>query len=286
LIYRVPDADYVHPHSILYGPAGAHFARCLVASSLADSETARRARERFLAFAPRAAAAGLDFISGASGTLTAASLLARRLDDARVGTVADEIANRILTDLRKGLRTPPEPWTFAVGWPGVLFSLLEWSRMRRVDPPPIVLDRLRRFATSRAPSDQPWATVSWCRGAAGHVVLWCSAYELTGETGFRTLARKAARRVSAYTGHASSNLCCGRVGWIYAFLNLEAVDPGHGWRKRALIEANRLIRQGPAFTHPSGLFRGFPGLLCAAVDLLAPPARVFPSLADVPSEAD
>ena len=99
---------------------------------------------------------------------------------------------------------------------------------------------------------------------------------MTGEAGFATLARRAARD-ALETASGIPDLCCGAVGSAYAMLALARIDPGRGWRRRAgeLAMAVMVSEIQPEWAH--GLFKGEAGTFCLALDLLSGETR-FPCL--------
>jgi serine/threonine-protein kinase len=117
---------------------------------------------------------------------------------------------------------------------------------------------------------------SWCDGASGYVLLWCRAYELTGERAFLARARRFTRSLDRVSAGAWPNVCCGLGGRAFALLAMDRVERDAGWDERALVvvaEAARRALEKGVGPHPSGLYKGFPGIVCAILDALAPRRR-------------
>ena len=108
------------------------------------------------------------------------------------------------------------------------------------------------------------------------MLLWTKAHEATGDAVYLDAARRAAER-AATAPPAGSDLCCGNGGVAYALLELERLDRGGTWHPRARELAARAIDR-PTMKWPNGLYRGHPGLVCLALDLLAPAPRGFPAI--------
>ncbi|HEY0481902.1 MAG TPA: hypothetical protein VGD37_30495, partial [Kofleriaceae bacterium] len=71
-------------------------------------------------------------------------------------------------------------------------------------------------------------------------------------------------------------------GWAYAFLALDRVDPGAGWYERAVQLCTQIVASGPGFEHPSGLLKGYSGVLYLASDLADAANRGFPFVEALP----
>ena len=69
------------------------------------------------------------------------------------------------------------------------------------------------------------------------------------------------------TAPAGGDLCCGLAGRAYAALAVARVLPREGLRARALELAVAAVDQMRG-RWPNGLLKGYPGVVCLAVDLL------------------
>jgi lanthionine synthetase-like protein len=261
--------------SFLFGQAGVRWVGALVATA-SRRERATAAYARAIRLLDREQ---IEFSEGLAGALSGARLLLAQRPHAGLDRIATEIANTLRQRVRDRSSRPWQPEDasrFAHGWSGVLHSLLAWDRSRGASPPDWLIRSLRDLArVPAAPGDATLAG-SWCNGAAGAVLLWTEAYRCASDPLFLESARAAARRaIEAAPGDPS--LCCGATGVGFALLELELVEPGHGWRQRAAESAWRAV-QMPNVRWPSGLYRGLPGLVCLAHDLTSERALGFPAI--------
>ncbi|MBX7101939.1 MAG: hypothetical protein K1X89_29755, partial [Myxococcaceae bacterium] len=180
------------------------------------------------------------------------------------------------------LLAPPRPgqshWTrlrnlgFARGQAGVFHALLEFSRDTGAALPDwfsAALDRLARRLTRPMAGASPWLRRSFCNGASGQVLLWAAAARATGAPAHARLAARAAQLASDRTRAGPTDVCCGLGGRAYACLAMEQLEPGQGWNGAAVELATQAIER---FESPwqHGLLRGWPGLVCLALDLTRP----------------
>lgn len=253
---------YFQPASLPYGHPGLTLVAALADAALGRSPA--RSIARFAVEVQPFMEPGL--IEGTAGHLLGALLLHRHTSDPRLPALADQLAGRLLSStLWHRLPTPG----IAHGRAGVLLALAEWARVRsRALPEPVfaVLGRLARAPFAGVPSNMQR---SWCNGAAGLALLWSSFYRLTGERSHLERARRMARACDRENQRAVGDLCCGLGGWSYAQLAVARVDPDGPWRTRALALADRAIDQLRS-VWPNGLYKGYPGLVCLAFDLLGP----------------
>jgi serine/threonine-protein kinase len=253
--------------SILYGRAGLRWL---------EARLGGRSRARAVAGYMRQARAGADHAehaSGRAGQLAASRLLLAERDDAIVRAHGCELASALLGRLRARTRTPWQPLDavgFAHEWPGVIHAVLAWLIAAPEAVPGWLADSVRDLAAAWSPdvTRVPDLAASWCNGAAGTVLLWCQAHDAIGGSRFLEAARAAGERALA-APRVTSDLCCGDAGVAYALLALARIDRRRAatWRARAIALAVRAIRE-PVLRWPSGLYRGHPGVVCLALDLL------------------
>jgi hypothetical protein len=258
--------------SVSDGPPGFDFLDALVAGAVGDRRTRERAMRRFARRARHASSA--ELLHGRAGFLVAALALERALGAGSAGALADELAATLL-DLRWNLPSV----AFAHGDAGVAHALFEWAHVRGCALPAELRGVLDRLAVPRMPP--PRLHGSWCNGAAGDVLLWSKAYRHYGDPRYLALARTRAV-VCGRIGRTQGGLCCGHGGAAYALLALARVSADAAARDRAVGFAMRAVR---AFAprYPSAVLRGYPGLVCLAIDLLAGGGG-FP-LVEVPAPA-
>lgn len=257
----------IRPGSIFCGEAGVRFVRILVGRALGVAD--RRAEQRFLDTCH--ARGPVELMQGRAGCLAALAFL--QADGSRLAASL----------VRHLIRTKEEPdrWdSLAHGWPGVCLAVLAWLRATGAPPPDglysFLADRAQAVPSPRGPPKARSMVLSWCNGAAGHALLWARAYESFATPRFLDLAVAAAERIAAWDGFGPPSLCCGRVGWAYAYAAVDRVAPGGGWRRRALVEADAVLASAPTYSHTNGLFWGYPGLYCLSSDLLADVPLRFP----------
>jgi serine/threonine-protein kinase len=273
----LPDGDPRVDTSLLYGADGIRLVRVLIAKSR-DRRRSFEARARaFVAAQRRTRVRPFEFLFGRAGQLAGTLCLLDATSDSRFESLAFEQARGLLGPTTARVRPA---WTrapnlgFAHGRAGVFHALLRFHRATGSALPSWFFAELDRLAddVSAAPwpeRAEPRATVlarSFCNGAAGLTLLWASAFECTRRARYWELARTGLEAFSAIREGGPGNLCCGLAGYAYAFL---AVD-------RALGSARSLSQAGPLALAaieqmdgrwPFGLLKGYPGLVCLALDL-------------------
>jgi serine/threonine-protein kinase len=260
--------------SAFYDLAGTSILGALVAHARGDSTRYEEELARVESAASNVH--GLEeLLLGAAGLLVAVRTLHRHTQDPRCGAIADVVARRLLAR--------PDAWgrargpAFGHGTAGILHSLLAWAEERRRSVPQSVSRWLTSLATAATASGAPWAALdlvmqgSFCAGAAGLVLLWTKAYEVTGEETYLRLAEKTGLEILTNPCHSHANLCCGSAGRAYALLALDRVQPDRGWDERAAQFALSAVRTFRARrgSWPHGLFKGAPGIVCLALDVTA-----------------
>lgn len=269
--------------SLWFGTAGIHVMRVLVGLSGNEPVRARRALTGFVdhAMLPERSS---DLVLGAAGNLIAASLLSAAVRD----TGLDEVAARLADRVAAALPAARGDWSFAHGWPGLAFALLQHCRASGQAMP----GELRRLLADAVATAAPvrrdhvaWLRGAWCNGVTGHVLLWIKAFELTRDSAFLDRARADMQSLPEDM-ESPHDLCCGSAGRAYACLALERVAPGEGWRRRALRIARAAVRADPRFVHASGLLQGQSGIVHLAADLVDyTPACGFPFVEALPIRA-
>jgi serine/threonine-protein kinase len=271
-------------HSVYYNADGIELVRLLLQHSLGVGDDDAGRRHRFLDRCRAKLGGPPELLLGVGGYLTAAVRVHRVTGDERALRVADELADHLLSRARGR-----DGWTraavhnFAHGRAGTYFALLGWSQRTGRTLPSWFFGALRKSAgRARALSrGMPWLSAgdsaaakrSWCNGAAGIVMLWARAFELTRDPLYLELARVGGRCMEQAATGARGDLCCGLGGRAYALLALDRVDPGRTWWSGAVRLAEgaaaQMLTVGTPW--PNGLYRGYPGILCLVRDLESEP---------------
>ncbi|MCX5746854.1 MAG: hypothetical protein NT062_30655 [Proteobacteria bacterium] len=249
--------------SVPFGRPGLH-----VVETLLDHERAKPTRSgltKLAASLRRKATTPSEFMAGQAGGLTAALHVARWTDAPEMREVADTLAGRLLD-------APAMPVNgFAHGQVGVQHALLTWFEHTRTPPPANLVAQLVSPTDAEIIARVPTLAGSWCNGLPGFVMLWVKAYELTGDPAWRDRAREAVHTLATLPS-TSGSLCCGAGGHAYALLALARIDASEDWHSTALTLCTRGLSQ----VADHGVFRGLPGLVCLAVDLITPGTPRFP----------
>lgn len=280
---------YVTPHyastlavrerSLATGPDGLGLVRALIAFDLGEQRFARELD----AFERRARAHARrpdEFLLGTAGYLLAARSLAKHTGSARASALAAALAGRLLVAPRPGR----PHWTrlrnlgFARGQAGIFHAVLELAGDSGAAVPGWFLGALERLASRLErppPGASPWLRRSFCNGASGHVLLWTAAARATGAPAHARLAERSAQLAADRARVGPTDVCCGLGGRAYACLAMEQRSPGQGWKTAAIELATEAIGR---FESPwqHGLLRGWPGLVCLALDLTRPSALGVP----------
>ncbi|HEU4406667.1 MAG TPA: lanthionine synthetase LanC family protein [Polyangiaceae bacterium] len=275
---RLPGgADAEVAPSLAYGAGGVRHVALLLARARGDAAEMSRLVGGLVRSSRRAGGRSDEFLFGRAGHLASSLLLFEATGDRRLRALAAEQAGPLLGRPRARARpawTRDANLSFAHGRAGVAHALLGWHRAEGLEPPAWLIDELVRLAREsvawgRERQRAPRAAVltrSWCNGAAGLTLLWARAYEQTGDARFRRLAQAGARRGVTAAAEAGGDLCCGLAGRAYAALAAERVAPGAGHREDAVALAVRAVDQMQG-RWPNGLLKGYPGVVCLAVDL-------------------
>ncbi len=261
--------------SLVYGLGGVRHVAVLLARAGGDAAEVSKGVGGLLRSFRRGGRRPDEFLFGTAGHLASSLLLFEATGDRRLRALAAEQVRPLLGSPRaRPAWTRGADLSFAHGRAGIAHALLGWHRSEGREVPGWLADELARLAResvawARERRRRPRAAAmmrSWCNGAAGLTLLWARSYEQTGDARFLRLARAGARRSATAMAAAGGDLCCGLAGRGYAALAAERVAPGAGHRDDAAALAVRAVDQmGGAW--PNGLLKGYPGLVCLAVDL-------------------
>jgi serine/threonine-protein kinase len=246
--------------SLAYGRGGIRFVRVLLAQARGDGA---RVKARVGEFVRGARPGGpTELLFGRAGQLAGALVLLEATGDQRLRALADRHAGVLL-----GARA----WTrgadraLAHGQAGPFYALLRWARATGSALPAWFWSALDRLALEAGPwlraresTQKPVLDRTWCNGSAGLALLWAAASTERGAR-FARLARSAARAGLDSATLAGGDLCCGLAGRAYALL-------AAGLRPQALALAASAAGQLRG-RWPNGLLKGYPGLVCLALDL-------------------
>jgi serine/threonine-protein kinase len=282
--------------------SGVHAVQALVSHAMGDTSARQQALTAFVAES-RQPCDNLDLTLGRSGIMLTAALLLEAVDGA---TYADtdavvDLGNETMAGLWDELAAmPPIPdggpvahLGVAHGWAGFLLATLRWCRIARAERPATLESRLHelaslarfeglgaRWAWTHRPG-RPSATMpGWCNGSAGFVHLWATAYAVTGDDRWATLAERAAW--DTYTSPTkTAQLCCGLAGQAYALLEMYR----HSGAARWLAAASELgARAAAGFGEAASsgtlvrgsLHKGDVGIAVLAADLADPENAAMP----------
>lgn len=288
---------------VFHGRAGVYTVAARVASLRGDSRAFRAAAARFVK-AWRAACAREDLPTetffGFAGFVHAARDLeaqatALGLDlGADVRSVGRGAHMRVWESLVHIARRPlprRTPLGYAHGLAGQLDAVLAW------DPRPsavvaAVLDQLLTHAVVQGElaawpvsvGGEPggWRWASWCNGMAGHVYLWCRAYEVFRDARYLTAARLAAQTTAAlHPSHPS--VCCGTAGQAFALDRYFRLTGDRAYRRLAVARARRACAQALAGAESKlGYFSGLSGIAHLAFTIQARRTPCLPLVDSIP----
>lgn len=270
-------ADGSQEQGLLGSLDGIRLAQVLTAHAIGDRKAFNHELRIFLKRCGAQRGGGKELLTGAAGYLNAATLLFRRTGHFGALAVADDLAQDLLED-GPSLVEEGAGYTFAHGRAGILHALLNWSVEGRRNLPLSFFQALDRLEMAgdcpslRTMPDGARLIVqgSWCKGAAGMALLWAKAFEWTQEERHRSLALEYAWVAQTEIDRAPATLCCGLVGRAYALLAAERIDPGHGWKDRAIALAAAVWEKTPeSGLWSKGLLRGHGGWICLVTDLLS-----------------
>jgi class II lanthipeptide synthase len=259
--------------SVLYGMAGLHYVRALIAGAMRDITAKEQAISEFKTLIRAARPVSLDLMSGAPGQLLTIAHLKTELGCQLLDETAQQLYERVLA-------TPRRPISYlgmAHGLGGLYLSLLKWAELSNVKLPPWFWPDIDRLAAKGEwsgqsvhwPIERGTATKSymnsWCNGAPGLMLLWISAYQATGNERFLKLARGSGHAILSEP-QSSSHLCCGTAGQAYSLLALSCLEAD--WKDSAIRLATKSMKEGRFEIWNHSLLKGQAGLLCLALDLL------------------
>jgi hypothetical protein len=275
-MWRIAGTRIMSRLSVAYGPPGIDAVRALIAAT-AGGPQARRALGRFTRVAVEERRARPGILLGDAGYLLTAS----RRAGLRHGAPARHAALGLVERLQRPERVSrwrrgrlPE---LAVGRAGIAYALLDASLRLGVEIAGEVFDVLEAIARDGLDGVAPPFRQTWCNGLAGLAMLWAKAFERTGDPRHRSRALAAGRALRRPGSSRIAYACCGYAGHAYGLLALARIDPDGPWRPlaehRFVLAVNRF-----GSDWPNGLLRGWPGIVCLALDLAAREPRGFPLL--------
>jgi serine/threonine-protein kinase len=284
--------------SLYHSASGLHCVQALISHAMNDLVSRNEALENFIACSNQLDSP-LDISFGRSGILIGCALLYDAMPKA---ASILEYGDNVLTSICNQI-TPFKPIAegdevkytgIAHGWAGILYSILRWCYIRKLQLPEGIEERLHQLSACAEPDEigcgLKWMRLvpsvskvqgqdympGWCNGTAGFVYLWTLAHQFLGDEFYFKLAEKAALNVIEDPDRIA-NLCCGLGGRSYALLNLYKYSGNSKW----LVEAYRLavlaLKDSQRFgfaTH--SLYKGDLGLALLAKDLRHPELSSMP----------
>jgi hypothetical protein len=292
-----PFSDCFDGVGVFHGRAGVDTVAARVASVQGNMDALRAAASRFVKtwratrarenFPTEVFFGYAGFIHGARDFDAHASALGPALSEG-VRAVGSEAHARVYESFVRIARRPLRQRTllgYAHGLAGELDAVLAWDPR----PSPVVatvLDQLLAQAVVEddlaawpvrvggEPGDSLWA--SWCNGMAGHVYLWCRAYEVFGEKRYLDAARLAAQ-TTVTLEIANPTVCCGTAGQAFALFRYFRLTNDPAYRRHAISRARRACVQ--ARTLPKsrlGYFSGLSGIAHLAFSISARKTPALP----------
>ena len=275
---------------VFHGHAGVHTVAARIASVAGDARALRRAASRFLKVWRSACARAdlpAEMFFGFAGFIHAARdfeaqgmALGSDLREA-LHAVGHEAHARVCASLaRLARRSLPQNTQlgYAHGLAGEIDAVLAWNP-RPSPTVAAVLDQLLAIAVVEGelaawpthigaePGGALWA--SWCNGMAGHIYLWCRAYEVFGDERYLTAARLAAQTTAALQSRNPS-VCCGTAGQAFALHRYFRLTGDPAYRRHAVARARRACALASALPGTSlGYFTGLSGIAHLAFTLHA-----------------
>ena len=261
--------------SLAYGQDGIRFVQVLLAQARGDRAQVKARVARFVAATPSRRAGSAELLFGTAGQLLGALVLHEATGDERLRALCDRHARKLM-----GSGGPP-PWTeagdlaLAHGRAGPLYALLRWQRSTGGALPDWFRPALDRLAAeqdawfeARQSRQKVVLDRTWCNGRAGLTLLWAAAAEQPGWLfPYGRLLGKAARASLSAPGPAGGDLCCGLAGRAYAGLAAARLFDDERLHQQVLSVAADAGEQMRG-RWPNGLLKGYPGLVCLALDLV------------------
>lgn len=180
---------------------------------------------------------------------------------------------------------------YAHGLAGELDAVLAWDPR----PSPVVAAVLDQLLAQAVVEDElaAWPVrvggetggplwPSWCNGMAGHVYLWCRAYEVFGDERYLTAARLAAQ-TTAVLCPPNPSVCCGTAGQAYALHRYFRLTDDPAYRRFAVARARRACAQAVAAPELSlAYFSGLSGIAHLAFTIHARRTPCLPLIDSLP----
>lgn len=288
--------DTVGRVSLFHSISGLHCVRALVSSEMGDISAANRAIHAFVKHSRRPCDNPDLTLGKASRLMGCAELIeatpaSRVIDFKPVQQRGDEIARELVTLLRTGqiaTSTSISHLGIAHGWAGFAFAVLRWARATGKKAHPIVEDALDELAALAEPhrggvhwpahnTSKPhsfWED-GWCKGTAGHTMLFALAHNVLRAERFGEIAERAA--ISAWASELPLGmLCCGLGGIGYALLAAHRLTGSALWLKRARTMARRAAADRSKRFFRDSLYYGAVGVAVLAEDLKQPELAAMP----------
>lgn len=272
--------------------AGIHAVAAVIAASMGDSVSHRRAIDAFIR-ASRRPCTELDLTLGRSGTLLAAAMLLANVEDLpALRAFGTETMNAIWNELdaRPAIVSLPDDTSLGMahGWTGYFYAALRWCAASGDPLPARLVERLHEFAalkttTARGAFWRPLlgdpvdaAMPGWCNGSAGQVFLFTLAHRMLGEGEWLRLAELCAWD-SWDQPRGVATLCCGSAGRAYALVNLYKHTGETAWLGRAQQLANHAVEVAvPTSQRKNALWKGELGVAVLVSDLSSPAQARMP----------
>ncbi len=297
--------ELVLKQSCFNAAPGVSAVRLLVSHARGDAGGVRLRLREFLRQGAGIERCGPDFTFGQAGTLaTCANLLPVAAchdvsERAALRRFGDGVEAALLTTLGRMTADGTDGTVMgktgaAHGLAGFLFAILQWRWQTNQAAPPEVCELLDRLGRCGMPLGRgtAWPHVvpfarpefhgGWCNGAAGLVQVWLAAFRAMGDPRWLALAEQAAW--SAWdAADGTWDLCCGRAGRSYAFLELANAGGDKRWRERAVSSTMRTITEMQQAPVPYvGLYRGAIGVVLLASDVVMAAPRSMPFFGSEP----
>jgi serine/threonine-protein kinase len=290
---------------VFHGRAGVHTVAARVASVRGEIEALRAAAIGFVN-AWRAACTREDFPTevffGCAGFIHAARDFDAHADalgpvlSERVRSVGSEAHARMCESFaRLARRALPQGMLlgYAHGLAGELDVVLAWDPR----PSPVVAAVLDQLLALAVVEDElaAWPVrvgdevgdlwASWCNGMAGHVYLWCRAYEVFRDERYLTAARLSAQ-TTAVLCPPNPSVCCGTAGQAYALHRYFRLTSDPAYRRLAVARARRACAQAAAESKMTlAYFGGLSGVAHLAFTLHARRTPCLPLIDGLPGKA-
>ena len=282
--------DTVGLSSIYHSPSGVYLVKGLIALARGDMADFSKALNTFTA-TPDEAGGQIDLATGKASLLTGAALLiegAKNRSDVDTGHLG-VFGNKIMTEIWKefygypgiGEKGPMEYLGIAHGWAGVLYATLHWCRASGQPLPSTFMMRIRELQhCARVEGKEvhwpvsvrvPQHATGWCKGNAGHLMLWTLLFRHTGDECHLDLAERTARPILTPRPGTGFNLCCGSAGQAYSILGMFNLTGKQEYLRAAEDMRTVLLDNiGSPHLYNNSLYKGEPGLATLFTEMVDP----------------